>query len=137
MHLGILAACLPTLKPLFASFFGQIRPFTQGRTIGSNGVSTPFRSSGYVKHDDHAGKSFAIKVLSEGSQSAPKCPNDEDVIMGKEAYSVTTNGGCSRRNRAGDSNENILSHDDGSGGLARGMAIVRTMEVSVSRSGVD
>jgi hypothetical protein len=135
MHIGILAACLPTLKPLFASFFGQIRTFTKGRTTGSNGVSTPFRSNGYVKQND-AGNSFAMKNMSEGSQSQLRSPYDEDVILGKESYSVTTNGGRRdrRHSRAGDSDESILSHDHRrSNGMPRGMAIVRTTEVSVTR----
>jgi hypothetical protein len=137
MHIGILAACLPTLKPLFASFFGSIRTLTKGRTTGSGGISTPFKSNGYVKHDDTRHQnSFAMKNLSESSQSQPRSPYDEDVVLGKESYNVTANGG--RRNRrqscAGESDESILGHDNRrSDGLARGMAIVRTTEVSVTR----
>jgi hypothetical protein len=77
-----------------------------------------------------------MKHVSNGSQSAPRSPYDDDVMLGKETYSVTTNGG--RKNRrhscAGESDESILRHDSRrSGGLVRGMAIVRTTEVSVSR----
>jgi hypothetical protein len=77
-----------------------------------------------------------MKNMSEGSQSASRSPYDEDVIMCKETYSVTTNGGRRdrRQSRAGDSDESILGHENRrSDGLARGMAIVKTTEVSVTR----
>jgi hypothetical protein len=137
MHVGILAACLPTLKPLFASFFGQIRTLTKGRTTGSNGISAPFKSNGYVKQNDGVrSNSFAMKNMSEGSQSQPRSQYDEDVVLGKEMYTVTSNGGRKgpRRSRAGGSDESILGHEHRrSDGLARGMGIVRTTEVSVTR----
>lgn len=142
MHIGILAACLPTLKPLFASFFGSIRTFTKGRTNGSHNISTPFKSSGYVKQDDTYGNSsFALKDMSDttSSPSQPRSPYDEDVVLGKEMYTVTTNvTNVGRRTRrqsgAGESDESILGHHEQrrSDGL-RGMAIVRTTEVSVTR----
>jgi hypothetical protein len=133
LHCGIFAACLPTLKPLFATFSNQIRTtFNNSRTTGS-----AFKSSGYVKHDDTYGhSSFAMKNLSEGSHSTPRNPYDEDVMLGKETYSVITNGGRKgrRQSRAGGSDESILEHDKRrSDGLARGMAIVKTTEVSVTR----
>jgi hypothetical protein len=128
-----LAACLPTLKPLFAIFSNQVRTtFTKSRTAGS-----AFKSSGYVKHDDtHGHNSFAMKNLGEGSYSIPRNPYDEDVMLGKETYSVITNGGrrARRQSRAGESDESILEHDKRrSDGVARGMAIVKTTEVSVTR----
>lgn len=136
MHIGILAACLPTLKPLFASFFGHVRTITRGRTTGSNGISTPFKSSGYVKHSEgNASNSFAMKNMSEGSQSAPRSPYDEDMILDKDTYVVMTNGGrrTRRHSQAADSDESILGHEHRrSDGLPRGMGIVRTTEVSVT-----
>ena len=111
MHVGIIAACLPTMKPLFANFFGQMRSLaTKGRTTGSNGLnSTPFRSNGYMKQDDmRPGNSFAMKNMSENSSST-----------GRE------------------SDESILDHEVGRGNrrsvLPRGMTIVRTTEVNISR----
>jgi hypothetical protein len=137
MHIGILAACLPTLKPLFASFFGQIRTFTKGRTTGSNGISAPFKSSGYVRHNDGPDmNSFALNKLNGGSQSRPRDLYDEDAMLGKETYGFSNNGGQStcRHSLSGDSDESILSHGNRkSDGLARGLAIVRTTEVSVTR----
>jgi hypothetical protein len=134
MHVGILAACLPTLKPLFASCFGQMRTLTKGRTTGSNAISAPFKSNGYVKQEDGVGGSFAMKNMSEGSR--PRSQYDEDVVLGKETYTVTTNASRRgpKRSHAGDSDESILSHENRrSDGLARGMGIVRTTEVSVTR----
>jgi hypothetical protein len=125
MHVGILAACLPTLKPLFASFFGQIRTFTKG---------TPFKSSGYTKHDDGPDmNSFPLNNLNAGTQSHPRNMYNEDDMFGKETY-IAGGVNTRRHSRAGDSDESILSHGKrGSDGLARGMGIVRTTEVSVTR----
>lgn len=146
MHIGILAACLPTLKPLFASFFGSIRTFTKGRTNGSRNISTPFKSSGYVKQDDtYNSSSFALKDMSDtttSSPSQPRSPYDEDVVLGKDIYTVTTNVtnmNMGRRGRktsgAGESDESILGgqREQRRSGGGRGMAIVRTTEVSVTR----
>lgn len=142
MHVGIIAACLPTLKPLFANFFGQIRTLTKGRTANTgSGISTPFKSNGYMKQEDSRnGNSYAMKNMSESSQSQSRDPYDEDVILGKDTYNVKAAGGGRlnrMRSQAGESDESILSHDEPAGGarssMARGMTIVRTTEVNVSR----
>jgi hypothetical protein len=145
MHVGIIASCLPTLKPLFASFFGQISHITKGRTTGSGGInSTPFRSNGYMKHNDR-GNHFAMKNMSEGSQSTGRDPYAEDAVLGKETYTAEAgrgmrNSGLSRsKSQAGESDESILSHDGPETGgmrrsaIPRGMTIVRTTEVNISR----
>ncbi|KAF1838094.1 hypothetical protein BDW02DRAFT_51514 [Decorospora gaudefroyi] len=144
MHVGIIAACLPTLKPLFANFFGQVRAYTKGRTTGSGGInSAPFRSNGYVKQNDGR-KNFAMKNMSEGSQSTGgRDPYAEDVVLGKDTYTVEAGrGGIGRvRSQGGESDESILSHeaprdrarDRESASVPRGMAIVRTTVVDVSR----
>ena len=141
MHVGIIAACLPTLKPLFANFFGQIRTFTKGRTSRTNGsgISTPFKSNGYVKHPDDQGQgSFAMKNFSEGSQSRSRDPYEEDAVLGKDT-SYSAEAGRGRlgrvRSQAGESDESILSHDGPRtrSSLARGMTIIKTTEVNVSR----
>lgn len=146
MHVGIIAACLPTLKPLFANFFGQLRTLTKGRTSGGNtgnsGISKPFKSNGYVKQEDSRnGNSYAMKNMSEGSGSRSRDPYGDDVLLGKETYNVNAAGGGARlgrvRSQAGESDESILSHDGPAVGarssLARGMTIVRTTEVNISR----
>jgi len=87
-----------------------------------------------MKHDDAEGQnSFAMKNMSEGSQSQPRSRYDEDAVLGKESYGVaTTVGRRDRRlSRSGESDESILSH--GQGGFPRGMAIMRTTEVEVRR----
>jgi hypothetical protein len=143
MHVGIIAACLPTMKPLFANFFGQVRSLaTKGRTTGSNGInSTHFRSNGYMKHNDmRPGHSFAMKNMSENSTSTGRDPYTEEAVLGKETYHVEAGRGraMSRpRSPAGESDESILDHEVGTGErrsvLPRGMTIVRTTEVNISR----
>jgi len=145
MHVGIIAACLPTIKPLFASFFGQVRSIaTKGRTAGSNGLnSTPFRSNGYVKQSEHHHSSgFAMKNMSEASQSTGRDQYAEDVVLGKDMYTVEAGRGRDEYGRARDlareSDESVLSHEAGCGPrrssmLPRGLTIVRTTEVDVSR----
>ncbi|KAF1846575.1 uncharacterized protein K460DRAFT_283445 [Cucurbitaria berberidis CBS 394.84] len=141
MHVGIIAACLPTLKPLFSNFFGSLRTFTKGRTSRTtgSGISAPFKSSGYVKHaDDQSNGSFAMKNLSDGSQSRSRDPYDEDAVLGKDPlYRAETGRGRHGRGRsdAGESDESILSHDGPNTrrSLPRGMAIVKTTEVSIHR----
>ncbi|KAH8728711.1 hypothetical protein GQ44DRAFT_608860 [Phaeosphaeriaceae sp. PMI808] len=127
MHIGIMAACLPTLKPLFASFFGQIRTFTKSRASGSGGISTPFKSNGYVKQDDvHGENNYRMKILSSSSGSKLQSPRDEDVLLGKEMYTVTTSGGRARQSSVGESDESTLSRDNRRS-IGRGrMAIVST-----------
>ncbi|KAF1934748.1 hypothetical protein EJ02DRAFT_167359 [Clathrospora elynae] len=140
MHVGILAACLPTLKSLFAGFFGQISSFTKGRTTGSRGIHRgPFRSNGYMKHSNKQGQShFAMKNLSDGSQSTGRDPYSEDAVLGKETYTAEAGRGRIGRptSQAGESNESILSHDGSAEqrrSVPRGVAVVRTTEVNISR----
>ncbi|RYN50891.1 hypothetical protein AA0118_g6774 [Alternaria tenuissima] len=143
MHVGIIAACLPTMKPLFANFFGQMRSLaTKGRTTGSNGLnSTPFRSNGYMKQDDmRPGNSFAMKNMSENSSSTGRDPYTEDAVLGKDTYHAEAGRGMGMsrpRSQAGESDESILDHEVGRGNrrsvLPRGMTIVRTTEVNISR----
>ncbi|KAL5117921.1 hypothetical protein ACEQ8H_004240 [Pleosporales sp. CAS-2024a] len=133
LHVGILAACLPTLKPLMASFFGQVRTFTKARTVGSGALSQNVRTAGYLKHDDgRSGNSFAMTGVSDRG----KDPYDDDVALGKDSYTVTTGAGLSNRRNstAGESDESILGHGNRrSDGLSRSMMIVRTTEVHVTR----
>ncbi|KAJ8118375.1 hypothetical protein OPT61_g632 [Boeremia exigua] len=94
MNVGIIAANLPTLKPLFANFFGHMRTFTKGRSTASRsgpGLSGPFRSNGYHKHDDwHTGtgdqSSYAMRDISTATESKKKDSYDEILALGKEAY---------------------------------------------------
>jgi hypothetical protein len=143
MHVGIIAACLPTMKPLFANFFGQVRSIaTKGRTNGSTGLnSTPFRSKGYVKQSDqHTGNSFAMKSMSEGSQSIGRDPYGEGTALSKDTYTVEAGRGKSdfgrleSQNR--ESDDSIANYEARYGPRRtspRALTIIRTTEVAISR----
>ncbi|EUC50581.1 hypothetical protein COCMIDRAFT_81567 [Bipolaris oryzae ATCC 44560] len=143
MHVGIIAACLPTIKPLFASFFGQVRSIaTRGQTTGSNGLnSTPFRSRGYTKQSEQQNSdSFVMKNMSEGSQSIGRDPYGEDTVLAKDTYTVIAGRGKSGLERmgspAGESDDSIESYEARCGprrSVQRGLTIVKTTEVAISR----
>lgn len=106
MNVGIIAANLPTLKPLFASFFGHMRTLTKGRSTGSRStpLSGPFKSNGYYRQNDSSagdrersgdrpgigGGSYAMRDMSSGSADEPKKKDsyDEILVLGKESYGV-------------------------------------------------
>lgn len=76
LHIGILAACLPTIKPLISTFSSTLSTLTKGARssashTGPHPTSLPFKSSGYVRqHEDpRAEASFPMKELSVGSAS--------------------------------------------------------------------
>lgn len=144
MHVGIIAACLPTMKPLFANFFGQVRSIaTRGRTGGSTGLnSTPFRSKGYVKQSEqHTENSFVMKNMSDGSShSTSRDPYAEDVVLGKDTYTVQARRGeldpSGIESRARESDESIESFHVGCAKrktVPRGLTIIKTTEVAISR----
>ena len=144
MHVGIIAACLPTMKPLFANFFGQVRSIaTRGRTGGSTGLnSTPFRSKGYVKQSEqHTENSFVMKNRSDGSNhSTTRDPYAEDVVFGKDSYTVQAGRGRTDFSRMEsqdrESDDSIESLQVGCANrrtVPRGLTIVKTTEVAISR----
>jgi hypothetical protein len=86
------------------------------------------------------GNSFAMKNMSENSSSTGRDPYTEDAVLGKDTYHAEAGRGrgMSRpRSQAGESDESILDHEVGRGNrrsvLPRGMTIVRTTEVNISR----
>ncbi|KAL7778662.1 hypothetical protein CFE70_008163 [Pyrenophora teres f. teres 0-1] len=145
MYVGILAACLPTLKPLFTNFFGQMRSLaTRGRSNSSNAIGgTLFRSNGYVKQSDSRSRtSYALKNMSERSQSTAPDPYAEDAVLGRDTYTVEAGRGRSGtlacvRSQSDESDESILEHEGAVRGarmsVPRGMTIVRTTEVNITR----
>ncbi|KAJ4990325.1 integral membrane family protein [Stagonosporopsis vannaccii] len=152
MNVGIIAANLPTLKPLFANFFGHMRTFTKGRSTGSRsgpGLSGPFKSNGYYKHNDerHMGtgvqSSYAMRDISGATESKKKDSYDEILVLGKESYGVDA-GRSRRQSVAGASEESVFVHEGPrspagpmsprSGGLGRNFTITKTTEVRVSKS---
>ena len=123
MNVGITAANLPTLKPLFASFFGHVRAITSGSNGRSTGISAPFKSSGYLKQSDAgldspAGTSFAMSNMSKGGR-------DADKSFGGSKH-------WKRGSVAGESDESILREHGGVGRMPSGRVIVRTTEVDIS-----
>ncbi|EDU41946.1 conserved hypothetical protein [Pyrenophora tritici-repentis Pt-1C-BFP] len=143
MYVGIIAACLPTLKPLFASTFGQMRSLaTRGRSNSSNVIgNTPFRSNGYVKQSDSRSRtSYALKNMSERSQSTAPDPYGEDAVWGKDTYTVEASRGRNGtlacvRSQSEESEESILEQEGVVHGarmsVPMGMMIVRTTEVII------
>lgn len=140
MHVGIIAACLPTLKPLFAQFFGQISnyAFSRDRTGRSANTNTPFRSTGYMKHSDSQfSDSVALKEVNNGSQMYSGNPDEggQNAAHNSNVYQVGISRSGSKHWRtqsaAGESDDSILAHDD-SRTPARGMVILRTTEVNVT-----
>ncbi|KAF9694315.1 hypothetical protein EKO04_007413 [Ascochyta lentis] len=148
MNVGIIAANLPTLKPIFANFFGHMRTFTRGvRSTGSRsgpGLSAPFKSNGYFRQDDrntnYTGSggqaSYAMRDVNQGTESGKKDSYDEILVLGKESYGVDV--GRSRRQSAvRTSDESVLAHESPlsprSQGLARNLTIMKTTEVRISR----
>lgn len=113
MHVGILAACLPTLKPLFASFFGRVRGLKKGRSTQT--------SDGYVRHDERGG--YIMGNLGGGSR---RVVYGEDGVLGKDECDFIT---VARLSGAGESEESVLSHGHR---RSNGSGILRTMEVIVT-----
>lgn len=129
MNVGIIAACLPTLKPLVAGFLGAVSALTSGERYGSRyantGQSRPYVSNGYLKQSERSGtQSYAMDDMKNPSQSSnsrsnPPSPYEEEYKDGVIAY-----GSHKRRgSRAAESDESILPLHKG---------IMRTTEVQVS-----
>ena len=121
MNTGIIAACLPTLKPLAADFFGVVSALTSGDRYGSryasNGPSRVNASKGYLKQQDRSGtQSFAMgNVKSNNNRSQHDKDLDPDF---DETYNHTRRGSV-----AGGSQESVEPLHKG---------IMRTTEVQIS-----
>lgn len=162
MNVGIIAANLPTLKPLFANFFSHMRTLTKGRSTGSRSAppSGPFKSNGYYRQNDSsaversgiAGGSYAMHDIRTGPADEPtkKDSYDQILVLGKESYGVDA--GRSRRQsttRGSDESSLGREHDTPtslhgplsptplsprSQGLGRNVMILKTTEVRISKS---
>lgn len=127
MNVGIIAACLPTLKPLAADFFGAVSALTsggrygQGSKPGTNGGSRPFVSNGYLKQQERsATASYAMgEMRGSAGRSHPDSPYDEDFKEGTITYVKR------RGSQSGQSDESVLPLHRTHGG------ILRTTEVEV------
>lgn len=131
MNIGITAANLPTLKPLFASFFGHIKSLTNGSNGRTTGRSAGYAfrgSSGYLKQSDFgvespATASFALSNLSGNAEKGYRVKSWDRR----------------RQSQAGESDESILrecgvgvGRGEGIGRVPSGRVIVKTTEVNVS-----
>lgn len=148
MNVGIIAANLPTLKPLFANFFGNIRTFTKGRSTGSrsgHGLSAPFKSNGYFRQDDrstnHASSceqnSYTMRDINTLTGPNKKESYDDILILGKENYDVSVEY-SGRQSAAGASDDIASAHDrlsiPRSQCLSQTLPILKTTEVRVSKN---
>jgi hypothetical protein len=119
LNVGITAACLPTLKPLAADFFGAVSALTSGEAYGSR--SRPFHASGYLKQQERSGNnSYA---LEERKNSRPmSAPDSLEEEFKENAGAYLSN--KRRASRAAESDESILP-------LHQHKGILKTMEVEI------
>jgi N-methylhydantoinase B/oxoprolinase/acetone carboxylase alpha subunit len=98
MNVGITAANLPTLKPLFARCFTSLRTMagSYGSRGGRSALDAQLRSAGYMKHEGE--QPFAMSSLSKRStadQEWVKRADSDESILRKHG-----GGGYGRRERA-------------------------------------
>lgn len=124
MNVGIIAACLPTLKPLVSSFYGVVSAITSGERYGSrygsrhgtNVRSRPYVSNGYLKQLDRDGTHLYVmgEMKSSGARTTAEIPLEKQSFAeGAERHS----------NSAAERDESILPQHNG---------IMRTTEVRIS-----
>ena len=124
MNIGIVAACLPTLKPLFITFFEKARALTAGRTGRSQD------RSGYFEQREPSGHSL-------DHLSGAKGPYNAHVVSVREPRKQfqTDEEGYVRwdaPSKDGDESDEIPLHGWQTPDGARGRGIVKTSEVHVS-----
>jgi hypothetical protein len=125
MNTGIIAACLPTLKPLAADFFGVVSALTSGDRYGSryasNGPSRANASKGYLRQQDRSGtQSFAMGNVGNVRNEMHRSHNDKDLDGG---YDETYGDRTRRGSVSGGSQESVEPLHKG---------IMKTTEVQVS-----
>ena len=130
MNVGIIAACLPTLKPLAANFFGVVSALTSGERYGSrygsrhtrNARSRLHISNGYLKQSERSEiQSYSMGELKNDAARLKAAGLHEHQVFadGKRLHEQ----GQRRGSSAADSDESILHHHTG---------IMRTTEVRIS-----
>ncbi|KAI1845733.1 hypothetical protein JX265_000088 [Neoarthrinium moseri] len=96
LHTGIIAACLPALRPLFASILESTSRHLRsagyvgsryGNKYGTNGVTSRSTRNGYLRQEDDA----------IGLDSLRKTGRLDDSSMYKARVTSTNNGGSGRR----------------------------------------
>jgi hypothetical protein len=113
MNIGIVAACLPTIKPLFISFFDAARAITSGRTGRTQD------RSGYLEHHEPSGHSLDNLSGSKGPYSA-------------HIISVHKPRKQNRTHEGSDSDDAPLHGWQKTSEDVRGRSIIKTSEVHVS-----
>lgn len=115
MNVGITAANLPTLKPLFARFFTSLRTMagSYGSRAATSTLNTPYKSTGYFRQEDQGNaESFVLSSLSKRS---------------------TVEQEWSKR---GDSDESILREHGGGWGVAGGREMNLARRESIRNGGI-
>lgn len=128
--IGIIAASLPSLKPLFNWFLDTARAITSGGRSRGTGKPSGYGGMGYQDMGDRSNKSIALQSLTSGGQSTPgssKNPYKVQVttqhtgLADKEAWEMV---------RAKNSDESILPLQHPEAGPND---IVMTTEVRISK----
>lgn len=120
MNVGIIAACLPTLKPLAANFFGVVSALTSGGSrygsrYGTNAHSRPHVSNGYLQQSERIdNRSYAMDEMD-----ADRTRKE----TGNELQDNFADSTARRGSSAAESDESILYHSKG---------IMKTTEVRIS-----
>jgi hypothetical protein len=125
MNVGIIAACLPTLKPISASLLGTVSALTSSNRYGSRHTvavpSRPYVSHGYLRQAERSGVySYAMNDLHAGN---------DDTHMGRTTDKIYLDDVVAHRAHRGrvscaaGSEDSILPAHKG---------IMRTVEVEVS-----
>jgi hypothetical protein len=118
MNVGIMAGCLPTLKPLATDFFGAVSAFTYGSRGHTIRRSRPQASSGYLRQSEPSGRlSYNLDDLKAG----PAEENRDIYRTGTVVYKAHGR----RKSTVGMSDESVLPLQKG---------IIRTTEVEISQS---
>jgi hypothetical protein len=124
MNVGIIAACLPTLKPLAANFFGAVSALTSGERYGSrygsrhgdNAHSRPHISGGYLRQFERGEtESYVMGGVKKGDVRTKAC-----IFFQEQSFVEST---ARPGNRTAESDESILHHNK---------SIMRTTEVRIS-----
>jgi hypothetical protein len=76
LTIGIIAASLPPLKPLFKSFRDATRSLTSSKTKDLRGLGYTMQSSGYHEIDKEPGNSIALQSMSTGNQVQVSCQHE-------------------------------------------------------------
>ncbi|KAF2458433.1 hypothetical protein BDY21DRAFT_284201 [Lineolata rhizophorae] len=119
MNIGIIAACLPAIKPLFAWFLETARNITTGSGLRSREYHKGASSLGYIKH---TAKDQSVVMDSLPSRNAPYNVN---VTSGASSPDGTTDDRVWIAEESKKSNESIEQ-------LTKNNGIMKTREVRIA-----